>query len=51
MTSRSASEKGSGFRRTAFTTLKMALLAPIPRARVAIATRLNPGACRSRRKP
>jgi hypothetical protein len=39
----------AGEPRAAFTTLKMAPLAPMPSARVATATAVNPGAWRSRR--
>src|ERR1700691_4978762 len=35
--------KGSGRSRTALTTLKIAVLAPMPRARVRMATRVKPG--------
>ena len=42
-TSRSGSLKGRGFNRTPFTTLKMALLAPIPTASVVTATIVNNG--------
>jgi hypothetical protein len=43
-TRRSASVYGSGRSSTALTTLKMAVLAPMPRARVRTATIANPGA-------
>jgi hypothetical protein len=49
LTRRSASGYGSGRSRTAFTTLKIALLAPMPTASVATATSVKPGAWRSRR--
>ena len=42
-TSRSGFSKGAAFSRTAFTTLNMAVLAPIPRARVSTATAANIG--------
>jgi hypothetical protein len=42
-TSSSGLEKGSGLRSTAFTTEKMAVLAPMPRASVATATAAKPG--------
>src|ERR1039458_4223518 len=42
-TSRPGSTKGIGRSRTAFTTLKMAVLAPIPRTSASSATALNPG--------
>ena len=38
---------GSGLSRTALTTLKMAVFAPIPSARVRIATKVNPGDLRN----
>jgi hypothetical protein len=44
-TRRPASRKGSERNSTALTTLKMALLAPMPRASVRIATAVNPGVC------
>src|SRR4051812_133673 len=47
MVRRSALPYGSGLRRTALTTLKIAVLAPIPRARVMIAVRANAGFLRS----
>jgi len=43
MTRRSASGKGKGFRKTAFMTLNMAVLAPIPRTSARRAIRLNAG--------
>ena len=46
-----AAEKGSGRNSTAFTTLKMAVFAPIPSASVSTATMLNAGLRRSRRTP
>ncbi len=49
-TRRSGSSKGSGLSRTASMTLKIALLAPMPRASVATATREKPGACHRRRR-
>ena len=49
-TRRSGSSKGSGRRSTALMTLKIALLAPMPRASVAIAMRVNTGDCHSRRR-
>ena len=48
-TRRSGASKGSGRRSTACTTLNMAALAPMPRASVATATSVKPGARRSRR--
>ena len=48
-TSRSASSNGSGLRRTPRTTLKMAVLAPMPSARVKMAISVNIGA-RSKRR-
>src|SRR4029434_8404520 len=42
-TSCSGFSKGSGLRRTASKTVKMAVLAPIPSARVRTAIRVNPG--------
>jgi hypothetical protein len=50
-TSRSESGYGSGLRSTALTTEKMALLAPIPSARVRIATAVNAGLFASTRTP
>ena len=49
--SRSGSGKGSGRRRTAFTTLKMAVLAPIPNASASTATAAKPGFLRSILRP
>src|SRR5579864_8863342 len=46
---RSGSGYGSGWSRTVLTTEKMAVLAPMPRARAAIATAVNPGVLISRR--
>jgi len=43
MISRSAAGNGNGRIKTQFTTLKMAVLAPIPSARERIATAVNPG--------
>ena len=43
ITSRSGSGKGTGFSRTAFTTEKIAALAPMPIASVRIATIVKPG--------
>ena len=48
-TSRSAPSNGSGLSRTPRTTLKMAVLAPMPSARVKMAISVNMGA-RSRRR-
>jgi hypothetical protein len=42
-TSRSGSRKGSGRSKTAFTTLKIVPLAPMPRARVKTAMPVKPG--------
>ena len=42
-TSRSGSRKGSGFSKTAFTMLNIAVHAPMPRARVTMATKAKPG--------
>jgi len=50
-TIRSASGKGSDLSNTALTTLKMAVLAPMPRARTAIVTAANPGLLRRARNP
>ena len=53
MTSRSGSAYGSGRRRTAFTTLKMALFAPMPSARESDVRSANTGAranCRNARR-
>jgi hypothetical protein len=47
-TRRSASGNGSGRSSTAFTTLKIALVAPIPSASVSAATSVKPGDCASR---
>src|SRR5215211_1518957 len=49
-TSRSGDGKGSGFSNTALTTLKIAVLAPMPSASVRTATRENPGDLRSWRR-
>jgi hypothetical protein len=49
--SRSGSGKGSGRSRTALTTLKMAVVAPMPSASVTAATAVKPGERRSRRAP
>src|SRR5438445_12992671 len=43
MTIRSGSRYGSAFSNTALTTLKMAVFAPIPSARVSTATAVKPG--------
>ena len=51
ITSWSGFLKGSGRNKTAFTTLKIALLAPMPRARALTATTVNPGFFRSVRRP
>ena len=48
-TSRSGSANGSGLRRTAFTTLKIAVLAPIPNASVINVASVNTGV-RARRR-
>jgi hypothetical protein len=40
---RSGSSSGSGCNKTALTTLKIALLAPMPRASVNTATNVKPG--------
>src|SRR6266481_562341 len=45
----SESGKGSGFNKTAFTTLKIAVFAPIPSVRTASAARVKPGFLRSTR--
>ena len=50
-TIRSCSGYGSGLSKTASTTLKMAVFAPIPRARVSTATRVKAGCLRSWRSP
>ncbi|HYT68786.1 MAG TPA: hypothetical protein VEL51_20345 [Vicinamibacterales bacterium] len=47
-TSRSDSGYGSGFSSTPLTTLKIALFAPMPSARVTTAMRVNPGALNKR---
>ena len=47
---RSALRNGRGLRRTARTTLKIALLAPIPRASVSPTMAVKPGHCRRLRK-
>ncbi len=49
ITSRSESGTGSGRSTTPLTTVKMAMLAPIPTARVARATRVKPGLAAARR--
>ena len=49
--SRSGSAYGRGLRRTALTTLKIAVFAPTPSARAATATSVNPGRATSVRKP
>lgn len=46
-TRRSGSWNGNGFSNTPYTTLKIAVLAPIPNARVRAATAANPGCFRS----
>ena len=48
-TSRSGSSNGSGLSRTPRTTLKMAVLAPMPSASVKMAISVNMGARRRRR--
>src|SRR6266542_858000 len=48
-TRRSGSGNGSGFSSTPYTTLKIAVLAPIPNARVRTATAAKPGCFRSMR--
>ena len=48
-TIRSGARKGSGSIITAWTSVKMAVLAPMPRARVAIVTAAKPGLLRSER--
>ena len=50
VTRRSASRYGRGRSSTASTTLKMALLAPIPSASVSTTARVKPGLRRSARK-
>ncbi|MGH7446554.1 MAG: hypothetical protein ACRELT_03280 [Longimicrobiales bacterium] len=49
-TSRSGDSYGSGRSTTPFSTLKIALFAPIPSARVRMAMNANPGARASERK-
>ncbi len=49
--SRSGSAQGRGRSSTAFTTEKIAVLAPIPSARAASATRVKPGVFRRNRRP
>ena len=49
-TNRSGSGKDSGRSRTPFTTLKMALFAPMPKASANTATRVKPGLLRSWRR-
>src|SRR5262249_40449710 len=51
VTNFSGSEKGSGLRSTAFTTLKIAVFAPMPRVRAITATRVKPGVFRNVLKP
>jgi hypothetical protein len=51
MTREAGSRMGSGRRSTVSTTVKMALFAPIPRARVATATSVKPGLRTSMRAP
>ena len=48
---RSASANGSGFNTTAFTTVKIAVLTPMPRPRMTIPARANPGDLISERIP
>src|SRR5271154_3858268 len=50
-TSRLGSGKGSGCKSTAFTTLKIVVVAPIPSARVRMATAAKPGLFASIRSP
>ena len=50
-TRRSASANGNDRSRTAFTTLKIAVLAPIPSARFSTATAVTPGFFASTRAP
>ena len=50
-TSRSGAGNGSGRSRTALTTEKMAVLAPMPSASATMATAANPGAFHSARAP
>src|SRR5687768_8586283 len=49
ITIRSASGKGSGLKSTAFTTEKMAVLAPMPKASAATAVMVKLGLCRNMR--
>lgn len=49
MTRRSGSGKGNGRSNTAFTTLKMAVFAPMPRASVITAMAAKPGRFKSER--
>jgi len=51
ITMRSASAYESGLRRTELTTLKMAVLAPIPSPSVRMATAVKPGFWVSSRNP
>ena len=51
ITRRSAAVKGSGCSRTALTTLKIAVLAPMPSASVRTAMALKPGFLDSMRAP
>lgn len=51
LTKRSGLLKGSGFSRTVLTTLKIAVLAPTPRATVITATAVNPGDLKCVRRP
>ncbi len=48
---RSASGKGNGRSSTAFTTLKMRVVAPMPNARANAAVNVNPGCAASPRRP
>src|SRR5205814_7288200 len=48
---RPGASNGNGRSRTPFTTLKIAVLAPIPRARTITANAANPGALRTARSP
>ena len=50
-TSRSGCGKGRGFKRTALTTLKMAVLAPIPTASTMTAAAVKPGLLARPRRP
>src|SRR5215469_13459561 len=50
-TRRSGSRPGSGLRRTALTTLKIAVLPPMPRARAIVASAVTPGLRASIRRP